>query len=571
MISLILPALAQDATTNFEIFEPHADMYGYSAVQGAATLGNLQLGVGAWGNWSDDPLVMVDADGNRLSPGGGTADESTDGLVNSRVTTNFQVGMGFTRFASLTIDMPFIAAQSGWDLAGLDDPNGVVGSTSVTGIGDVVITPKGAILDRDYVPVGVAVAVPIGVPSGGSTDYLGEGGVTVAPKLIVELSDASIHQRTYLWRVAFNAGYQVRDTARIRDVSVGNEFQYGVGLGIHPAQPIEIDLEFHGATMGSRTAQNPAEALLTGKVLIGKWVAVNAGGGVGVLGGIGSPDLRLYGGVVIAPSFDPNAHDADKDDIPDGQDQCPKNAEDPDKYQDEDGCPELDNDAYGRNDDVDQCPNDPEDDDGHMDNDGCPDTDNDKDGVADAADRCPDQPEQVNGYMDDDGCPDDKPVEDSDGDGMKDDIDRCPYDAEDLNNFEDEDGCPDERLRTARVVVTKEAIKINDVIFFDFGKATIQERSYDLLNEIAQVIGEHKELKRIRIEGHTDNVGDDIMNLKLSQARAESVKAYLVSRGVDAARLDPRGFGEMNPISTNDTEEGRAQNRRVEFIIVDRD
>ena len=298
---------------------------------------------------------------------------------------------------------------------------------------------------------------------------------------------------------------------------------------------------------------------------------LNVGGGTAVIGGVGAPDFRVFAGVTVAPSFDPNARDTDNDGIADGTDKCAKDAEDMDGFEDEDGCPELDNDADGREDGVDKCPNDPEDDDGFMDNDGCPDNDNDKDGVNDTADRCPDQAETKNGFQDEDGCPDDKPVEDSDGDGFKDDVDRCPYDPEDKNDFEDEDGCPDDRLKNARVVVTKEAIKINDVIYFDTGKATIQERSFDLLNELARVIAEHPELKKIRIEGHTDSVGNDLSNLKLSQARAESVKAYLSQHGIDGSRLDAAGFGEMRPIATNDTEDGRAKNRRVEFIIVDRD
>ena len=112
---------------------------------------------------------------------------------------------------------------------------------------------------------------------------------------------------------------------------------------------------------------------------------------------------------------------------------------------------------------------------------------------------------------------------------------------------------------------------IKEKIFFDFGKATIQQRSYSLLDEIASVIEAHPELKVIRVEGHTDNVGSDVANLKLSQARAESVKKALMQRGIAANRLDAAGFGEMRPISTNETEDGRAMNRRVEFIIVERE
>ncbi len=562
---------ATDASFDFELFRPHADLYGYGATQGAATLGNLQLGVGAWFNYSNDPMVLVDASGNRVSVTGAAADESTDGVIQDRLVSTFQIGMGITRFASLTVDLPLVILNDGWSLGSVDDLSGSAQPTGGGGMGDIVVQPKIAVLDRDYMPIGLAVVVPVGLPTGASRDYLGEGGVTVTPTLAVEYSDASIHTRAYKFRVALNGGYRLRGAARLRDVNVGNELVYAAALGYHPIDPLEIMAEFHGTSYGARGAQNPAEALLGAKVLIGRWVALNVGGGTAVIGGIGAPDYRLYGGVTVAPSFDPDARDSDNDRLSDGVDKCPKDAEDLDGYQDDDGCPELDNDADGREDAVDKCPDDPEDDDGYLDNDGCPDGDNDKDGVDDTADRCPDQAETKNGFDDEDGCPDDKPVEDSDGDGFKDDVDRCPYDAEDLNGFEDEDGCPDDRLKNARVVVTQSSIKINDVIYFDLAKATIQDRSFDLLDELAKVIVDHPEIKKLRVEGHTDNTGDDLSNLKLSQARAESVVAYLKGHGVEGSRLDAAGFGEMRPIATNDSEDGRAQNRRVEFIIVDRD
>jgi outer membrane protein OmpA-like peptidoglycan-associated protein len=572
-LSLIGAASAQDtsdSTFDFELFRPHADFYGYGATHGAATLGNLQLGVSAWVNYSNDPLVLVDATGTRLHLAGGE-DEDGDAIVDTRVSSNFQVGMGITRYASLTVDIPLVMVQDSLNLANLDDPTKAVSAGDGGGLGDISVTPKIAILDRDYMPIGLAVVVPIGLPTGASRDFLGEAGVSVTPQVALEYSDGAIHNRAYKWRVAVNGGYRLRNPAHVRDVSVGNEFVYALGVGVHPIDLLEIGAEFHGSTYGSRPAQSPAEALINAKLLIGRWVAVNVGGGTGVIGGIGAPDYRIYAGFTVAPSFDPNARDSDNDKISDGNDKCPKDAEDYDGFQDADGCPELDNDADGREDNVDKCPDDPEDDDGYLDNDGCPELDNDKDGINDIQDRCPDQAETVNGFTDDDGCPDDKPVEDSDGDGFKDDVDRCPYDPEDQNGFEDEDGCPDDRLKNARVVVTKEAIKIKEVIYFDTGKATIQSRSYDLLDELSRVISEHPELKKIRVEGHTDSVGNDLSNLKLSQARAESVKAYLSSKGVDGSRLDAAGFGEMRPITTNDTDDGRSQNRRVEFIIVDRD
>jgi outer membrane protein OmpA-like peptidoglycan-associated protein len=328
-------------------------------------------------------------------------------------------------------------------------------------------------------------------------------------------------------------------------------------------------------------------------------VSLNLGGGLGLFSGMGAPDWRAFFGMSVAPDFDPSAKDADKDGLSDAVDACPERAEDLDSYQDKDGCPDLDNDLDKIPDDKDTCPNDPEDDDSFQDADGCPDADNDGDGVPDISDRCPLESETENGYQDDDGCPDSKPRGDSDNDRYTDDIDRCPNDPEDYDGFQDEDGCPDpdndsdgipdvsDRCKDmaetfdgvedtdgcpeTRVQIQGTSIKISERIFFDTGRNTIQDRSHALLDEIASVIVAHPELKKIRIEGHTDNVGPDNNNLRLSQARAEAVRDYLVRKGVAPARLDARGFGEMYPLASNDTEAGRAENRRVEFIIAERD
>jgi outer membrane protein OmpA-like peptidoglycan-associated protein len=544
----------QDSGYNFELFHPAGDLYGYTTVHGAATLQNLQLGSSFWVSYEDDPIVLVDENGERISVDG----SESDGLVDSRLGGDFQIGMGFTRFASVVADIPLVMSQDAWQMSRLDNPSLAPVRGTSGGVSDIRIEPKVAVLDRDFFPVGLGLVVPVSVPSGADADFMGDGAVTVAPTVIAEFSNGSIHNRAYTWRLAVNTGYLLRNPARVRDTNMASAVLYGLGTGFRVATPVELTAEFHGQSAGTKSGQNPAEAILGVKGLVGRWVALNAGGGLGVLGGIGAPDFRIVAGATVAPSFDPAARDTDHDGVPDGMDKCPKDAEDKDGFQDEDGCPELDNDADGREDSVDKCPNDPEDDDGYLDNDGCPEPDNDRDGVLDGQDRCPNDA----GPADREGCPN----LDTDGDGIPNDLDRCPYDAEDMDGDRDEDGCPDEQQR---VVVEKNFIRINDLIYFDFNKVTIQERSYDLLNEIAKVINDNAQLLRIRIEGHTDNVGSDLANLKLSQGRAESVKAYLVSRGVDARRLDAAGFGEMRPVATNDTEDGRAQNRRVEFIIVD--
>jgi outer membrane protein OmpA-like peptidoglycan-associated protein len=122
------------------------------------------------------------------------------------------------------------------------------------------------------------------------------------------------------------------------------------------------------------------------------------------------------------------------------------------------------------------------------------------------------------------------------------------------------------------VEVKKEKIQVNEKIQFDYNKAIIRPDSFGLLGQIARVINDHPDIRRIRIEGHTDNIGSAKFNLDLSRRRAQAVLDYLVSQGkVDSARLEREGYGFDRPIGANDTEEGRALNRRVEFMILERD
>ena len=183
------------------------------------------------------------------------------------------------------------------------------------------------------------------------------------------------------------AGFHVRPPAEIRNVPVNNGMVYGLAMGLH-ASVMEIIGEFHGEVWGERAAQQPAEVLGGIKLLAGDYVSINFGGGMGVLPGLGAPDWRMFGGVSVAPSFDPNMRDTDKDGIVDALDRCIREPEDLDGFQDEDGCPEVDNDADGLRDPC-RCPLDPEDEDGYQDGDGCPDTDNDKDLIMDVATGAP--------------------------------------------------------------------------------------------------------------------------------------------------------------------------------------
>lgn len=117
------------------------------------------------------------------------------------------------------------------------------------------------------------------------------------------------------------------------------------------------------------------------------------------------------------------------------------------------------------------------------------------------------------------------------------------------------------------VVLEGDSIMVRETIGFPHGKAEIEPRSMDLLDAVAKILLSTTAITKLTIEGHTDRTGDPAGNQPLSEERALAVKKYLESKGVDPARLESRGFGSSQPVDTNDTEEGRAKNRRVEFKV----
>jgi outer membrane protein OmpA-like peptidoglycan-associated protein len=257
----------------------------------------------------------------------------------------------------------------------------------------------------------------------------------------------------------------------------------------------------------------------------------------------------------------PLVKDTDGDGIPDDLDRCPLDPEDKDGFQDEDGCPDLDNDNDGIVDKLDRCPNVP----GPIENQGCPIMDRDHDGIVDWEDACPDQPGPKNADPAKNGCPD----LDRDHDGIPNDVDACPDEPGVPDPDPKKNGCP---RKLSLVVVKKDRIEIKQQINFEFGKATIKgAQSFKILDEVVQVLKDYPGIKKIRIEGHTDSVGTGPMNMKLSQSRADSVTSYLTSKGVETGRVEAVGYGMTRPIASNATEKGRAQNRRTEFNILERE
>jgi OOP family OmpA-OmpF porin len=237
----------------------------------------------------------------------------------------------------------------------------------------------------------------------------------------------------------------------------------------------------------------------------------------------------------------PFVPDSDNDGVSDDIDQCPDTPAGVEV--DAAGCP-LDSDNDGVPDYLDQCSDTPADVD--VDNKGCPlEGDSDGDGVPDSLDQCPDTPSGA--AVNSEGCP-----LDSDNDGVPDYLDKCPdtHSGVTVN----EEGCP------APVVLHG--------VHFEFDSAKLTLNAHKILDKVADSLRNHPELDII-IAGHTDSLGSAAYNKRLSQLRAEAVMNYLVSSGIKQSRMEAIGYGEERPIASNTTEEGRAQNRRVELQTSD--
>ena len=196
---------------------------------------------------------------------------------------------------------------------------------------------------------------------------------------------------------------------------------------------------------------------------------------------------------------------------------------------------------------VDQCPDDP-----GVQPTGCPDSDGDL--FIDLVDACPEVP-----GVEPDGCP----MKDTDGDKIVDLDDQCVFQPETVNNNEDEDGCPDD--------LPPKLVKLQDElrgIEFDLNKDTIRPGSKPILDEAVAAMKEFP-LVKVRIVGHTDDIGEADFNLDLSKRRAAAVKKYLTDNGIDGSRIETDGKGETEPVATNETEAGRAKNRRIEFEVTE--
>lgn len=559
-------ASAQGIQSEFpaERFELSPNRLGILDVDSGEVLGHLNLDVGLWAGYADDPLVLNNAT-SRIGS-----------LVHSRIGGALVGSIGLGSRFELGLSAPLVFSQS----QRAQGVQGAPASIDSFGFADLTAIPKVQLLRGK---VALALGVAVSLPSATSSDYFGNKGVAVSPQLAL----SGVGRR---FRAALNLGYTARKRQVVADLDVDDELYGHVGVGFKLTPELELMGTFGLATLAKAPLRpynnNYSEAKLGLGFAVSNRVQLFAAGGLGTSEGFGTPDWRALAGVWIGTDRSVHAHvdgDRDHDGIRDSIDKCPDVAETVNSIEDEDGCPEVDTDGDGLIDQLDKCPTEP----GPKTNQGCPlerEGDRDGDGFVDSIDKCPDDPEDKDGFEDDDGCPD----PDNDGDGVVDASDKCPDVAGPVENrgcpdsdrdkdtvVDRLDNCPDEFGTVANhgckekqsVTITATGFEITDSVYFKTDKAVIESRSFGLLRNVATVIKNHPEVTAVVVEGHTDNQGSAAHNKDLSQRRAEAVMLFLTQNGVERARLRAAGFGPDRPIMDNRTKAGRAANRRVEFRI----
>lgn len=354
------------------------------------------------------------------------------------------------------------------------------------------------------------------------------------------------------------------------DMGDGQQHTIGGGLRV---EPLVADLVYLIGDFNAGVALTGPLTRFTISASIGAEIAIERVLGVGVFvrwahtfaaaEDFPSDASMLVGGVSMTlrgpEAREAAEQDRDGDGVVDRDDTCPDTAagETPDPARR--GCPATDSDGDAIFDHEDECPSTPAGDDPHPSRPGCPDADRDADGVTDADDACPEVHSGLNPDPARPGCP----LPDRDGDSVIDASDACPDEPGAPSSDPARNGCP------GLVLVEGGMIRILRPVFFATNRDVILDESGPVLAAMADALVATPSIRRLAIEGHTDDVGEDAYNLELSTRRAQNVMAALIQAGVAPARLEVHGFGESRPLIEAETEQARAVNRRVEFRIVD--
>ena len=519
-------------------------------------------------------------------------------LVESAFLSNTIVGVGLGP-VRVALDLPLVlGARSG--LPG-DDGGG---------LGDVAVDAKGTVLHREEAPVGLALTGRLGLPTATVATALGSSGVSGELAAVVD-------QRVGPVLLVGNLGSRFNPPSDLENVALDDQLVWRLGAGYFLAEEAGLSLDFAGrSAYGARgnDAASPGEALLGGFGRVARAWAVRGGVGAGLNDAIGAPALRVIAAAGWEP---PRVKDMDSDGILDKVDACKEAPEDADGWQDTDGCPDpstrLAVTVVGKDGDFIQ---------GAKVLLQAPDGER-KGGTDFSVDVHPGEFPLIataDGYrtieqsvlvpaqpkhsltltLDELTGTVRLSVQEPGGEPIS---GRWAADRGEavaftggaasfllpvgLHSLEvTADGyrprttsvevAADQTVGVAvtllleRARVTREKIEILDKVYFETAKAVIRPESFPLLDQVAAILTERPDITKVQVEGHTDTRGPDARNLALSQARADSVRAYLLSKGVAPERLVAVGFGETRPVEKAETPAAWDQNRRVEFVILAR-
>jgi OOP family OmpA-OmpF porin len=547
-------------------------------VQSPFVAGDPGLHVMLLGDYAHNPLVLKTEN----------TDQQVGSIVSSQLFLHLNATLALWNRLALNIDVPVALLQDG---DGSTAAGGTISAPSKAQFGDLRAGARLRLFGDYHDIFQVAVGGYVWFPTGGD-GFVSDKKVRGLPQLIL-----GGRADRLVWSLA--AGPELRPTQVFANVEQGTMLSWGGGIGLLLGEQrhFQIGPEFSAAvTLGDVNKRTTnAEILLGARYRVIDDLEIGLAAGPGLSSGIGTPDVRGVAMIAYTPEQKKPIADRDKDGIADNDDACPDVAgvasadkskhgcplpKDRDKdgiIDDEDACPDVagvasadkskhgcpppkDTDGDGITDDKDACPTVAGVADADPAKNGCPPPpkDTDGDGIIDDKDACVD----IKGVATQDpttnGCP-----PDTDGDGIRDDKDACKTDPGKPDPDPTKNGCP-------RVIVTETEVMIFEQVQFDTGKSTIKKVSDQLLDNVFQVLKDHPELVKLEVQGHTDTQGLKGANQLLSKNRAEAVKKALVKRGIDAKRLTAKGYGQDVPIASNDTEEGRTKNRRVQFTIVEK-
>lgn len=452
-------ALAQDPVPSLDLrgFNPPSDPGSGLYFEPAASPATWDFNAAWWNAYSWRPVTLK---GPALEDP--ARDEVRFKVIEHQLTGDVVANIGLFERLAIGVDIPYVAFETGDDPA--PEATEVLGTFDVptAALGDIKLLVKGTLVPPTTAEFGgfaLALHERLGFPSGNESSYLGEGHVQSETRLLVEYRylavalHGAIGVKVRADKEQFGCAPQIAAAATTMSevdcpTTFGHEMPWGLSLVFRP-QAIGLDDGGHMTWFAESfgyvpiSPEKPFTNAAVSQAQIGGGarlsfvhdLSIVAAVDAALVGGIGTPPVRG----TLALAWAPRKHDEDGDGVRDEQDRCPDLVEDPDGFDDNDGCPDWDNDDDGVPDESDRCAREKEDRDGYLDDDGCLDADNDGDRILDGDDHCPmkagiesDDPEQR-------GCPDLDP----DKDRVKGAADGCPNEAEDVDGHQDTDGCPD--------------------------------------------------------------------------------------------------------------------------------